>query len=100
MHHFHGYSISAVSDLCEKHGYIIAEVEYNNVFLLPREIAKTDGLSSEEAYQRGYWERADRREKFPQNENMAVMNDLSAEDKIKFLEKFFEQHNGKYEMWL
>jgi hypothetical protein len=31
---------------------------------------------------------------------MAVMNDLSAEDKIKFLEKFFEQHNGKYEMWL
>lgn len=35
-HHFYGYSIAALEDLCEKHGYGILQLEYNNAFLAPR----------------------------------------------------------------
>src|ERR1700704_30234 len=38
-HHFFGYSIAMLADLCEQTGYEILEVEYNNAFLAPRELA-------------------------------------------------------------
>ena len=38
-HHFFGYSIAKLKDLLDKHNYVLLEVEYNNVFIAPAEIA-------------------------------------------------------------
>jgi len=34
-HHFFGYSIGVLEDLCEQHDYGILELEYNNAFISP-----------------------------------------------------------------
>jgi len=32
-HHFYGYSIAALGDLCARHDYGILRLEYNNAFI-------------------------------------------------------------------
>lgn len=39
-HHFYGYSVSVLEDLCEEHDYGLLELEYNNAFIAPRELAQ------------------------------------------------------------
>ncbi|HYX40850.1 MAG TPA: hypothetical protein VE821_04095, partial [Pyrinomonadaceae bacterium] len=38
-HHFYGYSIESLAELCARHAYALIELEYNNAFLVPTEIA-------------------------------------------------------------
>ncbi|HCF29513.1 MAG TPA: hypothetical protein DEV81_20440 [Cyanobacteria bacterium UBA11049] len=63
--YFYGQSISELEVLCTKYDYGIVDLEYNNAFLLPKEISKVPFLSAESAFKKGYLERADRKEKFP-----------------------------------
>ncbi len=37
-HHFYGYSIAALADLCARSDYGILRLEYNNAFIAPREL--------------------------------------------------------------
>jgi hypothetical protein len=97
-HHFFGYSIQSLAELAARHDYAILEVEYNNAFLAPRELPKVRPLDAETAYRRGYLERPDRREKFRANANMEILHTLSPAEAVRFLDEFYAQHRGKYEL--
>jgi hypothetical protein len=96
-HHFYGYSIESLAELCARHAYALVELEYNNAFLAPAEIAPA-ALTPAEAYRRGYLARADRQAKFRLNEDMEILHTLDAAAGVTFLNRFFAQHQGKYEI--
>jgi len=96
--HFYGYSIECLEELCARRGYALIDLEYNNAFLAPKELAAGRALSAEAAYRRGYMERPDRREKFHRNQNMEALHAVSPEEGVKFIRQFFSQLASKYEL--
>jgi hypothetical protein len=98
QHHFFGYSIASLEELCERHSYALLALEYNNAFIAPRELAGARTLDAAEAYRRGYLERSDRRERFPANHDMESLHSMTPTDTVAFLQKFFARHEGKYEL--
>ena len=100
QHHFYGYSVQSLADLCARHAYTILELEYNNAFLAPRELAGEQRQSVEDIYRRGYLERPDRRDKFASNQDVDVLHTMSPADALKFIDEFFARHRGKYELSL
>jgi hypothetical protein len=100
QHHFFGYSIASLEDLCARHSYALVALEYNNAFIVPRELAGARALDAADAYRQGYLERPDRRERFPDNHDMEALHSMKPEEAIRFLEKFFARHKGKYELSL
>lgn len=97
-HHFYGHSIVSLAELCERHGYALIELEYNNAFLAPIETPGVRPMEAGEAYRRGYSERADRREKFRPNHDMEILHALTPEEGVRFIKQFFSRHEGKYEV--
>ena len=97
-HHFFGYSIASLAVLCERYGYALIALEYNNAFLAPRELPGVQPLDATTAYWEGYLQRADRRTRFRQNHDMEILHSLSAEEGLKFIEQFFARHRGRYEL--
>jgi len=97
-HHFFGHSIASLADLCQRRGYVIIALEYNNAFLAPAELPGVHPISAEEAYRRGYLERPDRHEKFHRNHDMEILHTLSPADSVKFIEQYFTAQRGKYEV--
>jgi hypothetical protein len=93
--HFYGQSISQVGVHCERDGYAIVELEYNNVFLVRREAALVS-LSPVEAYERGYATRVDRRERFPWNQDMEPLQTMDPTDAVGFLQERFRLYAGQY----
>lgn len=100
QYHFFGYSLSKLKDLLVKYDYVLLEIEYNNVFLAPAEIAGKYSVEVEQAYRQGYLERPDRKEKFRSNEDMEILYNLSPEEGVKFLNEFFTKYAGKYQIGL
>ncbi len=97
-HHFFGYSVAKLQDLLDKHRYALLEVEYNNVFIAPAEIAGSHATDIAEAYDRGYADRPDRKEKFKSNENMELLQTLPPDEGIKFLDRFYAEWRGTYQL--
>ena len=95
-HHFYGYSIAALEDLCEQHNYGILELEYNNAFLAPRELAGAHFHDAASAYREGYLDRPERRERFASNLDMEPLYALNPEEGIQFLNKFYASDEGNY----
>jgi len=100
QHHFFGYSIASLEDLCARHSYALIALEYNNAFIAPRELAADRALDAATAYRAGYLERPDRRERFPDNHDMEALHSMPPREAVRFLEKFFARHEGKYELAL
>jgi hypothetical protein len=99
QHHFFGYSIASLEELCGRHRYALLALEYNNAFIAPRElVGRARTLDAREAYRRGYLQRRDRRERFPNNRDMEPLHSLTPADAVAFLRKFFARHEGKYEL--
>jgi hypothetical protein len=95
-HHFYGYSIAALADLCDRHDYGILKLEYNNAFLAPRELAGAQFQDVKSAYREGYLERPERKERFGSNLDMETVHSLSATDGIEFLQNFYASDAGNY----
>ena len=95
-HHFYGYSIAALEDLCQQHNYGILELEYNNAFLAPRELGAAQFRDAASAYREGYLDRPERRERFTSNLDMDPLNSLSPEEGIQFLREFYAGDEGNY----
>ena len=93
--HFYGQSISQLEVLCHRHDYAIVELEYNNAFVMPTELAPRS-LSAREAYRRGYVEREDRKARFPWNADMEALQQLSPDRAVDFLRARFEKYEGRY----
>jgi hypothetical protein len=100
QHHFFGYSIASLEDLCARHSYALIALEYNNAFIVPRDLAGGRSLTASDAYRQGYLERPDRRERFPDNHDMEALHSMKPEEAVRFLEQFFARHEGKYELSL
>ncbi len=94
-HHFYGYSIAALSDLCERHGYGILRLEYNNAFLAPLELGGTF-INSDTAYSRGYRDRADRKRRFALNFDVDALLWMTPAAGVEFLERFYANDEGNY----
>ena len=99
-HHFFGYSMAVLSDLCEEFGYVILTLEYNNAFLAPKELAAERAVEAQAAYGAGYLNRPDRKEKFSLNFDMETIYSLKAEDAIEFLRKFYSKFAGEFYLGL
>ncbi|MDT7687373.1 MAG: hypothetical protein QOE46_132 [Acidobacteriota bacterium] len=101
QHHFFGYSIASLEELCARHAYALVAVEYNNAFVIPRELLGAEpALDAATAYRRGYLERPDRRERFPRNQDMESLHSMSPAQAVAFLKNFFARHEGKYDLSL
>ncbi len=98
QHHFFGYSIASLEELCEQHDYALIALEYNNAFLAPRESEGVRPLDFTQAYREGYVERADRQERFWRNSDMEILHTLEPEEAARFINHFFARHRGKYEL--
>ncbi|MGH9967901.1 MAG: hypothetical protein ACREBG_08750 [Pyrinomonadaceae bacterium] len=95
-HHFFGYSIAVLEDLCEELEYGILELEYNNAFIAPRELKGARFVKAETAYARGYSDRSDRKERFASNLDMEILHSLTPAQGIEFLRDFYSKESGKY----
>jgi hypothetical protein len=95
-HHFFGYSIAMLADLCAETGYSILEVEYNNAFLAPQELAGARAIEAGNAYRAGYLDRPDRKEKFSLNFDMETIYSLSDHEALEFLQQFYAKFPGEF----
>ncbi len=97
LDHFYGQSISKLYELCERHGYALVRLHYNNAFLAPVECG-LPGVTPEVAYRAGYLERPDRLEVFPWNADMEQLHALGPDDQLAFLRAKFAAYEGRYEL--
>jgi len=95
-HHFYGFSIMSLADLCARHDYAILQLEFNNAFLAPNEFAGARAVDAETAYRAGYLERPDRKEKFPLNLDLEAVHSLSPDEALQYLNKFYAKERGNY----
>jgi hypothetical protein len=95
-HHFYGYSIAALGDLCVRHDYGILRLEYNNAFIAPRELAGDRFIDAGTAYDQGYRNGADRKKRFRPNFDVDVLLSMSPEDGVDFLRQFYVKDEGNY----
>lgn len=92
---FFGQSVGQLDELCQQHDYRFVNVEYNNAFIMPREIAQ-DPISAAEAYRTGYYERADRLVVLPSDAAMEPLHHLSPSAAVDFLNEAFVRYRGRY----
>lgn len=95
-HHFYGFSIASLADLCARHRYGILELEYNNAFLAPVELGDGRFVDAETAYAHGYRDRPDRKQRFNLNFDMEDLLSMSPEEGMKFLRQFYSREVGNY----
>jgi hypothetical protein len=99
-HHFYGYSIASLADLCARHRYGILELEYNNAFLAPAELAASRFVNAETAYSEGYRNRPDRKQRFKLNFDMEDLLSMTPEEGMAFLRNFYAKEVGNYYLGL
>lgn len=95
--HFYGQSISQVNTLLSQYKYSLVELHYNSAFLIPTEISPSPSLTPELAYQQGYVDKSDRKEKFPWNSDMEVVLHMNPSQALDFINNFFSKYKGKFE---
>ncbi|HKP47843.1 MAG TPA: class I SAM-dependent methyltransferase [Pyrinomonadaceae bacterium] len=98
-HHFYGYSISALEDLCRRHSYGILRLEYNNAFIAPLELGG-EFINAESAYDNGYRNRTDRRKRFALNFDVDAVLSMPPERAIEFMRQFYKKDEGNYYLGL
>lgn len=73
------------------------ELHYNNAFLIPLEYSPKSSLTPEEAYQSGYLDKPDRKNKFPWNDNMEEVLHMEPDDALAFIYRFFGTYKGMFD---
>jgi len=94
--HFYGQSLSLLEELAWRNSYALVGLEYNNAFLIPRELNPVPLQSAAEAYRIGYLERADRLQKLPWNKDMEALQGMDVEAAKAFVREKFKAYEGKY----
>ena len=97
---FFGQSLSSVSDLCTRRDYALVRLEYNNAFLVARELLAPAGLSAVDpavAFREGYVNRPDRLTRYPWNAELDYLRDLPPEKVVEWAGRYFEQYRGRFD---
>lgn len=99
---FYGQSVCKLNELAIKYDYDLVEVHYCNAFLIPKELNKSfKALDPTFAYQVGYANKADRKQKFPTNTEVEHLQHIPVEEAMKWLSNHFDQkYKGMYELYL
>jgi hypothetical protein len=66
-----------LEELAERNSYDLVRLEYNNAFIIPREINPVPAISAVEAWRTGYVDRKDRVERFPWNVDMETLIEIA-----------------------
>lgn len=94
--HFFGQSLSILDDLGKRQGYALVGLEYNNAFLIPRELNPVPIMTAAEAYRQGYADRPDRLKRLPWNRDMEPLLTMPAAEAIGFIRDKFQAYSGRY----
>ncbi len=94
--HFYGQSLCMLEKLAREKGYRLVALEYNNAFLLPDEIAGPPAVSAEELYFMGYLSKPDRLGRLPWNREMEYLRELSPEEMVVELKRYFSNYTGRF----
>ncbi|HKP96335.1 MAG TPA: hypothetical protein VJ385_11325 [Fibrobacteria bacterium] len=94
--HFFGQSLSILEDLGKRQGYALVGLEYNNAFLIPRELNPVPVMAAAEAYRQGYADRPDRLQRLPWNKDMEPLLKMPSADAIAFIREKFKPYEGRY----
>lgn len=93
---FMGQSLSKMCELTEAHDYVLAEVHYNNAFLMPEDICPVEAKSPEAAFRTGYVDKPDRKARFPWNAEVEDLLTMAPEDVVKRMHEMFKDYEGQY----
>lgn len=98
--HFFGCSLAAAYETLSERGYSLIELEYNNAIFVTSEICVNEesygGLKK--AYERGYLMKPHRKQLFPWNSDIEVIQHMDSSDSIEYLMAKFATYNGKYRL--
>jgi len=94
--HFFGQSLSMLECLGKANSYALVALEYNNAFLIARELNPVPMVSAEEAYRVGYSSRADRLQRLPWNRDMEPLLAMDADAARAFVREKFAAYEGQY----
>jgi hypothetical protein len=94
--HFFGQSLSMLEALGKRQGYALVGLEYNNAFLIPRELNPVPIMSAAEAYRQGYADRPDRLQRLPWNKDMEPLLTLPQAEALAFVNEKFKAYEGRY----
>jgi hypothetical protein len=94
--HFFGQSLSILEDLGKRQGYALVGLEYNNAFLIPRELNPVPIMTAGDAYRQGYADRPDRLKRLPWNKDMEPLLKMPSADAIRFIQDKFKAYKGRY----
>jgi hypothetical protein len=94
--HFFGQSLSILEDLGKRQGYALVGLEYNNAFLIPRELNPVPIMTAAEAYRQGYADRPDRLQRLPWNKDMEPLLKMPAAEAGEFIREKFKAYAGRY----
>jgi hypothetical protein len=95
---FFGLSLTALTELAERRGYVLAQLHYNNAFLVAAEHHSGAGLNASDAYAQGYVAQPDRRERFYWNEQFEPLLTMTPEAARDWLDAHFADRRGEYEL--
>jgi len=95
---FFGQSLSQLYVLGDRYGYELAHLEYNNAFLIPKELNPFAALTPGEAYKTGYSETPDRLDRFPWSRDSPFdrLHQIPTAEAIAFLQEQFAEYEGRY----
>ena len=96
--HFFGCSLTAACETLASREYSLYSLQYNNAIFVStnRKIAPTSSLRI--FYENGYLNKPDRRDLFPWNKNMEVLQSLDGQRSEVFINELFSAYSGTYRL--
>ena len=89
---FQGFSIQIAKVICEKYGYAINQLHYNNLILVKRDNVSIDDKSIEEIYDAGYKNRPGRKEHFIHNRDHEQILDMEKDKAFEYIQDLFKEN--------
>jgi len=94
--HFYGCSISSANNLLNQHGYFLNHLQGNNALFLNKDFYSPSQKSVEEIYFEGYLNLTNRKKIFWYNKDMEILEKLTKNDAIGFINSKFKDYKGQY----
>lgn len=98
--HFFGCSLTAAYENLQPRGYELVVMEYNNAIFIDSTSFLSGSLMTDlnKFYRNGYLTKNDRKELFPWNQDMEIIQELEPKDVLQYLNKKFISYKGKYRL--
>ena len=96
---FYGCSLQAAYEELSKFGYKLIELVYQNAIFIPTDLnINISNLSPSVAYEKGYLNKPDRKERFHYNNKHEILLGMNQEDSIDYINELFKDYKKKYKI--